>query len=67
MMLIDNKFNISDRVYLETDTEQIERIVTEILIRKSSIMYALSCETNVSWHYDFEITATKNVLKSTTN
>lgn len=67
MMLIDNKFNIGDKVYLETDAEQNERVVTGLYIRQTSITYGLSCGTNESWHYDFEITVEKNVLKTSTN
>ena len=67
MMFIDNKFNIRDKVYLETDPDQSERIVTSFIIRESRITYGLSCGTNESWHDDFEITTEKNVLKTTTN
>lgn len=67
MMLIDNKFNIGDKVYLETDSDQKSRIVTGINIRAASITYALSCDVTESWHYDFEIAAEKDVLKTSTN
>ena len=59
-MLIDNKFNIGDKVYLETDADQKCRIVTGINIRSTSITYALCSEITESWHYDFEITVEKN-------
>lgn len=67
MMLIDNKFNIGDKVYLETDADQKCRIVTGINIRATSITYALCCDVTESWHYDFEINAEKDVLKTSTN
>ena len=67
MMLIDNKFNIVDKVYLETDSDQNERVVTGLYIRQTSITYGLSCGTNESWHYDFEIIVQKNVLKTSDN
>ena len=66
-MLIDNKFNIGDKVYLETDVEQNERIVIGFYVKQGSITYALNCGTVESWHYDFEITVEKNVLKTSTN
>ena len=66
-MVIDNKFNIRDKVFLDTDTDQNERVVTGIIIRETRITYGLSCGTNESWHDDFEITTEKNVLKTTTN
>jgi hypothetical protein len=67
MMLIDNKFNIGDEVYLKTDAEQSCRIVTGMNLRLTSISYNLSCGINESAHYDFEITVDKDVLKTTTN
>lgn len=66
-MLLDNKFNIGDRVYLETDTDQKEMIVTGLWVRQGSITYGLSCGTGESYHYDFEITLTKDVLKTSNN
>ena len=66
-MLIDNKFNIGDKVYLDTDSEQHERIVTGFTVRQNSIIYAISKGSSESWHYDFEITTEKDVVKQTTN
>jgi hypothetical protein len=66
-MLIDNKFKIGDEVYLKTDTDQNCRLVTGINIRATSISYDLSCGVVESPHYDFEITAEKDVLKTTLN
>lgn len=67
MMIIENAFNIGDTVYLITCTDQLERIVTGLHVRKTSITYALSCGVNETNHYDFEITVDKNVLKTTSN
>ena len=67
MMLIENKFNIGDEVYLRTDVEQHCRLVTGLTIRATSISYDLSCGAFESTHYDFEITVEKDVLKTTTN
>ena len=64
MMIIENKFNISDKVFLDTDTEQKERIVIELIIRNEGISYGLSCGTEVSYHFDFEIKKEKNILKN---
>ena len=66
-MLIENKFNIGDEVYLSTDSEQSCRLVTGLNIRATSISYNLSCGIGESMHYDFEITVEKDVLKTTTN
>jgi hypothetical protein len=66
MMLIDNKFNIGDIVYLATDAEQLPRIVTAITIRHNGFCeYELSQSSYTpSWHISDEITAEKNVLKT---
>jgi len=59
MNLLDNQYDIGDRIYLLTDKEQDERFITGILLRQSGISYAVSCGINESWHYDFEITKEK--------
>jgi hypothetical protein len=68
MMVIDNKFNIGQEVYLKTDADQRLRMVTAIIIRPgNSYSYELTWGTDSRWHYDIEITTEKNVLISTTN
>ena len=67
MMIVDNEFNIGDEVYLKTDADQLMRIVTGLHIHAGSIGYNLGCGMYESSHYDFEITAVKDVLKSTSN
>ena len=66
-MYIENHYDIGDMVYLHTDNDQLQRVVTGILVKPSSLTYALSCGSNESWHYDFEITVEKNVLKTSAN
>ena len=67
MMLIDNKYEIGDIVYLKTDVEQKERMVTGIYVRKYSMTYGLSCGTEETYHFDYEITTNIDVLKRTNN
>lgn len=62
MMLIESKYNIGDTVYLKTDTEQRQRLVTGITVRITGTTYGLSSVAQESWHYDFEMSTTKNVL-----
>lgn len=64
-----NKINhkIGDTVYLKTDPDQLERIVTGMDIRQSGIMYFLSQSTVETPHYDFEISTKKDILKTSTN
>ena len=58
-------FDIGDSVYLKTDPEQAERLVTGISVRQNGITYAISHLTNETWHYDFEITKERDIIKAT--
>ena len=59
-MRIDNKFEIEDVVFLITDDDQHQRIVTGIQISKNGLLYRLAKCTTDSWHYDYEIATDKN-------
>ena len=63
-MVIENKFNIKDVVYLITDEGQSQRIIDEIRITENIISYHLMCGTEGSWHYDFEISTEKSFTTS---
>ena len=64
-MRIDNKFSISDFVYLVTDPDQKKRIVTSIQILEKSLMYRVVFETHETWHYEFELSSERNVILAT--
>jgi len=66
-MVINTKYELGDIVYLKTDSDQLERIVTGFSIKLNSICYNLNQATTESWHWDFEITRDRDVLKTTTN
>lgn len=60
MKIIENNYEIGNEVYLKTDPDQNFRIVTGFLIRqKEFILYELSCGTESSWHYEYEININK--------
>lgn len=59
-MIIENKFEIEEVVFLITDSEQSQRIVTGIQINKGYLLYRLACGTYESWHYEFELAKDKN-------
>lgn len=61
-MVINTKFNFGQSVYLITDSDQNERIITGIQLNGESslILYRLSFVTTESWHYDYEISAEVN-------
>ena len=64
-MVIDNKFEIGDRVYLKTDNDQKERFVTRIMVAgNNGLLYELYSGSAGCWHYDFEISVEKDVLKT---
>jgi len=53
-------FAIGQIVFLITDPEQLERIVTGYIVRPSQIVYYLSMETHETTHYEIEIASSKN-------
>lgn len=62
---IEIVYNIGEKVYLITDTEQSPRLVTGISVRRTSTIYELSKGSDCSSHYDFEISKEPNfILKS---
>ena len=66
MMIIENKFNIGDTVYIVTDEDQKKRVVTGLRIcPRDCIIYYLNCGTVFSEHYDFELQSEENVLAKT--
>ncbi len=61
------KYSIGDSVYLKTDNDQLERLVTGILIRENGVMFELSQSNTSSYHFSFEIARDRNVLKVSTS
>ena len=66
-MKINTRYDIGDIVYLKTDINQKERMVTAITITIGSHVYSLSCGVDSSEHYEIEITDTKDVMKTLTS
>ena len=61
-MTINNKYNIGQTVYLITDTNQKPKIVIGFAGLIGKIKYIIGQSEDYSSHYDFEISATKNIL-----
>jgi len=55
MMVIDNKFQFGQTVFLKTDIDQFPRILTKMLLTPVGITYCLSAGCIETWHYDIEI------------
>lgn len=67
MIVIENKFEFGDTVYLLTDKDQIKRIITAMSINPGgTIRYCLANGVGESWHYDFEVSTEIDVLQTTT-
>ena len=65
--ILNNAFDLQQVVYLKTDGEQHPRIVTAIIKRPGMILYELSSGTVSTCHYDFEISVSVDVMRTTTN
>ena len=66
-MIIENKFEIGQTVYLVTDSDQLPRLVYGFEITQGSIIYMLCIGTITSNHFDFEISEQENIISKTTN
>lgn len=65
MMVIDNKYDLGQTVYLTTDENQKPRIVMHIKILPNDLLvYDLSNGIQTSSHYEFEITGEKQTVIS---
>jgi len=63
-MVIENDFNLGQQVFLKTDVNQNERLITAIQISPNGLLYRLACGNSDSWHFAFEVSIEKNVLKT---
>lgn len=55
-MIITTEHDIGEIVFVKTDEEQRERMITEISIKSPNfVLYLLSYGVNNSWHSDVEI------------
>jgi hypothetical protein len=63
-MIIENKFNIGQIVYLVTDEDQKARLITGLKVcANRSIEYLISCGTAETYHYAIEISENKNLFE----
>lgn len=67
-IIIENKFDFGDIVYLKTDKDQLPRVVVSFSVFKAGeLLYKIVSGTTESSHYDFEISKEENILLTTTN
>jgi len=59
-MKIELDFNLGDLVFLKTDPDQKQRMVTKINITPAGVYYNLNCGVEESDNYSIEMTADKD-------
>jgi hypothetical protein len=65
MMVLQNKYELGQMVFLKTDPDQHARQLTQIAIgANGSLRYAVTFGTQETWHYEIEMSDEKNVLVS---
>lgn len=62
MMILDNKFDIGETVYIINDQDQLPRIITGMEISQKEIIYVLYQSTSLSRHFDFELAKEKQLV-----
>jgi len=67
-MILTLPYDFGEMVFLKTDEEQKERMITEIAIKSPNfVLYLLSYGTQNSWHSDCEITKELDIEKKLKN
>ena len=62
-MEYESKYGLGQLVYLITDDEQKERMVTGVKFNLNGHVYTLQKGTEESYHYEQEISKDKDILK----
>lgn len=62
MMVIENKYEIGQIVFLITDEEQCARLITGITIAPRGLTYRLCYGVTETWHYEMEISDEKSLV-----
>ena len=61
------EFHIGQTVYIRLDPEQSEKQVTAIELRPfNSITYAVMDDMTETWHYGFQLSTDRDIVKATT-
>lgn len=66
-MKIETEYSFGDIVYLKTDKDQYQRIVTGILITPIGIRYRVTCAEYEYYCFAIEISKEKDILMTSTN
>jgi hypothetical protein len=63
VITVEIKYNIGQTVFLKTDQRQEDRLVYGYKVYRNEVIYLLTFGTQISEHYDFELTADRDQLK----
>lgn len=58
-MLIENKYEIGEFVYIQTDPEQLRRVITGFEITQKEFLYWVACGESSAKCYEFELSKEK--------
>lgn len=62
MLIIDNKYDIGQEVFLITDPDQLGRMVTAVIVTHGqTIKYELKSGTEVTENYEMEISKERDM------
>lgn len=62
-MVLDNKFELGQTVYVKTDPSQLPRMVISIeLLGNGNLIYKVTHLDYVTSHYDFELSCEEDTL-----
>lgn len=63
MIVIENKYEIGEIVYLKTDSDQLPRVVIAFKVySQGEMMYEVVSGTLQSLHYNFELSKEKDLI-----
>jgi hypothetical protein len=67
-VIIETPYNFGDVVFIKTDEEQKERMITEICVKSPSLLvFQLTHGVTCSWHYEYEFETEINVATKIKN
>lgn len=59
-MMLESKYDRGDMVFIKTDPDQVQRMITAIMWAGTGIQYQIKAGVNDSWHFEYEITQNAN-------
>lgn len=66
-MVVNNKFQFGDLVYIKTDKEQNTYIVIAFFVTGKELKYLCACGDKDKYFFEIELSSEKNILMATTN